>query len=296
MIHNQSAPYPMAILKGRLKLSGLANLDADRIIERVFTDFSTMEVVDEKRILSLVRDDLSTLNSEVAEAFDILTQYEDLRRISANTPPVILILEGASSTGKSMIALEMIYNLGVTRILSTDTIRQVLRSIKDESEYPELFCHTYQAHVYRQAGMEKLDPILRGFLAQLEHIDPFVKSGVQKFVNEGTDALVEGVHIIPGNLQRLSVGIIEVLIDPDTITHEEMFVSKYRSGKLRTVSKDEEIRTREFQAAKMIQEYMVEQAKAKNIHIIPFKDYETIVTSISEIVVKEVEVILDLEK
>jgi 2-phosphoglycerate kinase len=222
-------------------------------------------------------------------AFEILTRYEDLRRSSADIPPVIFILEGASSTGKSMIALEMIFNLGVTRILSTDTIRQVLRSIKDENKHPELFCHTYQAHIHKQVGSENLDPILRGFLAQLEHIDPFVKSGVQKFINEGTDALVEGVHIIPGALEGLSVGVIEILIDPDAKTHEEMFVSKYRSGKLRTVSKDEAIRINEFQAAKMIQEYMIEQAKAKNIHTIPFNDYENAVSSISRIIVKKVE-------
>jgi 2-phosphoglycerate kinase len=195
-----------------------------------------------------------------------------------------------------MIALDLIYNLGVTRILSTDTIRQVLRSIKDKSKNPELFCHTYQAHIHKQVGSENLDPILRGFLAQLEHIDPFVKKGVQKFVAEGTDALVEGVHIIPGALEGMSEGVIEILINPDIKTHEEMFVSKYRSGKLRTVSKDEGIRTNEFQAAKIIQEYMVEQAETKNIHIIPFKDYGSAVTSISEIIVKKVKAILDLEK
>jgi 2-phosphoglycerate kinase len=296
MIHNQSAPYPIAILIGRLRLSGVSGINAERIAETVLTEFSDNKVVEEKSILSLIRNELSSLSSDISKAFEILTQYDDLRRSSQNTPPIILILEGASSTGKSMIALEMIFNLGVTRILSTDTIRQVLRSIKDEKETPELFCHTYQAHIHKQVGSESLDPILRGFLAQLEHIDPFVKRGVQKFVNEGTDTLVEGVHIIPGNLQRLSAGIIEVLINPDTNTHEEMFVSKYRSGKLRTVSKDEEIRTREFKAAKMIQEYMVEQAKTKNTHIIPFKDYGIAVASISEIVVKKVEAILDLEK
>ena len=296
MIHNQSAPYPLAILKGRLKLSGVSSLDVEKIMERVRTSFSTYDILEEKSILSLVNDEISSMSSKITKAFRILTQYEDLRRTSRDTPPVILILEGASSTGKSMIALEMIYNLGVTRILSTDTIRQILRSIKDEKEHPELFCHTYQAHIHKQVGRETIDPILRGFLAQLEHIDPFVKKGVQKFINEGTDALVEGVHIIPGALEGLSIGVIEILINPDAMTHEEMFVSKYRSGKLRTVSKDEAIRTKEFQAAKMIQEYMVEQAKAKKINIVPFKDYGSTVTSISEIVVKKVEAILELEK
>jgi 2-phosphoglycerate kinase len=289
MIHNQSATYPMAILRGRLKLSGLSDTDADRIIERIITDFSAQNTVDEKSILSLVRDELSILNSEIADAFEILTQYENLRRSSRDTPPVILILEGASSTGKSMIALEMIYNLGVTRILSTDTIRQVLRSIKNENENPELFCHTYQAHMHKQVGLEKLDPVLRGFLAQLEHIEPFVKKGVIKFISEGTDALVEGVHIIPGTLNELGEGIIEVLINPDSKTHEEMFVSKYRSGKLRTVSKDDEIRTAEFQAAKIIQDYMVKQAKDSDTRIIHFNNYENAVSSISNIVVRKIE-------
>jgi 2-phosphoglycerate kinase len=284
----------MVILKGRLKLSGLSDIDADKIIERIFTEFSAQQIVEEKSILSSVRDELSSLHPQVIDAYEILTQYEELRRLSADTPPIILILEGASSTGKSMIALEMIYNLGVTRILSTDTIRQVLRSIENQKEHPELFCHTYQAHIHKQLGEESLDPIIRGFLAQLEHIEPFVKKGVGKFMNEGTDALVEGVHIIPGTLDGLGKGIIEVLVNPDTKTHEEMFVSKYRSGKLRTVSKDEKIRTAEFQAAKMIQEYMIEQAKNKKTNIIRFNNYESAVSIISDIVVKKVEELINL--
>ena len=119
--------------------------------------------------------------------YDLLTKYEALRRTSKAIPPLILVFEGASATGKSMLALDFIVYLSITRIISTDTVRQVLRGIHSKEDHPELHCHTYQAHKYRQVGPEELNPMIRGYLAQCELIEPVIRDAVDRLAQEGAE-------------------------------------------------------------------------------------------------------------
>jgi 2-phosphoglycerate kinase len=208
-----------------------------------------------------------------------------MRRESHEIPPIIVVLEGASANGKSIIALELVHDLVATRFISSDTVRQVLRSTLNEEEYPELFCHTYQAHLHRQTGLEDLDPVVRGYLAQCEIITPQITNMTERILSEGASGVVEGVHIIPGELQKLSPGVIEVLIHPNDETHKTMFLNKRITGKLRTVSEDIESREREYEGTRAIQRYMMKLAQDANLSIVEMNNFDEATIAISRIIV-----------
>jgi 2-phosphoglycerate kinase len=282
-------PYPIFAIKGRLRLSGLG----DKAISEVMGDPLFDEIETEDALLNFVHKSLDLYQPLIRTNFEVLTRYENLRGESSELPAIVVVLEGASATGKSLIALELMHDLTATRFISTDSVRQVLRSILNEKEYPELFCHTYQAYTHRQSGPSDLNPVVRGFLAQCQIITPHIEAMTKRVISEGAIAVIEGVHIHPGVLQKLSQGVIEVLVNPEIETHRAMFASKHDIGKLKTVTDDKTVRSKEFEATRTIQDYMISQADKAGVPIVSLTSYEDVRTTISKLIIARVRNLLD---
>jgi 2-phosphoglycerate kinase len=288
--HGDPIPYPLAAIRGRLLTAGLSRADTEDILLKL----TSHRAASEKRASM---EELAThIRELVPESFladyDLLVKYETLRRTASEVPPLIVVIEGASATGKSMLALEFITLLSVTRIISTDTVRQVLRAIHSPEVHPELYCHTYQAYKHRQTGPERLSPLIRGYLAQCELIEPAIRDAVERLAQEGAEGLVEGVHILPGSLEDLSPGILEILIHPEEAAHRTMFLAKHDATGLKTVSSHAEVREEEFLATRQIQEYMVQLAKSNSIKKVILSDYEQASEEIRFIILEKIRQIL----
>ena len=61
---------------------------------------------------------------------------------------VIVLLAGTSGTGKSTLASLLGTRLGIQTVLSSDSIRHIMRNYVEESENPILFCSTYEAGLH----------------------------------------------------------------------------------------------------------------------------------------------------
>ncbi|NHJ13556.1 MAG: hypothetical protein EAX95_07750 [Candidatus Thorarchaeota archaeon] len=292
---DETIPYPLMALRGRLRLSGLSYLEVEKVVAELQTrirsrqSVTTQEEVDEIGY-SLLEED-SELKRHI-EDFNTLARYEKIRRENPEIPPLVLVLEGASATGKSMLAIEMIANLTATRTVSTDTVRQVLRVIYGEEDHPELHCHTYQAYKFKQSGSEEESKVVRGFLAQCDIITPYIIGAVDRILAEGTIALVEGVHLIPGALQGLGRSVLEVLINPDFTTHLSMFKAKHCASGLKTVTDNEQVREEEFRAAREIQDYMLRAAQGSSIAIIGLVSYEETIEALRKTIIEKIVKIL----
>ncbi|MHA1637711.1 MAG: hypothetical protein ACTSUB_06815 [Candidatus Thorarchaeota archaeon] len=291
-LNGRAIPYPLAVIRGKLKLSGLSDVEAFNLISIVEKKLESIQGIPKSEtLLQITEDSLSSLHEDASRNFQILREYE-IRRVKKDIPPIILAIEGASATGKSMLAIRMIDNLSATRIISTDTIRQILRTSFSEEVYPELFCHTYQAHQYKQVGPENLPDVVRGYLAQCQVIHPTIHEMVSRISLEGVTALVEGVHIIPGKLKDLKPGVVEIIINPSKDDHRAMFTSKHLAGGLTTVSSSEESRFIEFEATRDIHEFMIDQARETNTQIVELGEYREAEDKICELVIQTIEYII----
>ena len=58
---------------------------------------------------------------------------------------VIVLLAGTSGTGKSTLASLLGTRLGISTVLSTDSVRHVMRNFLKEEDNQSLFCSTYEA-------------------------------------------------------------------------------------------------------------------------------------------------------
>src|SRR6266540_4241882 len=59
--------------------------------------------------------------------------------------PIILLVGGATGTGKSTVATEAAYRLGITRVTSTDFVRQTMRAFFSEEFMPSIHYSSFEA-------------------------------------------------------------------------------------------------------------------------------------------------------
>ena len=74
--------------------------------------------------------------------------FENATKLVDHRCNLIILLGGSSGTGKSTLASLIASRLGISTVLSTDTIRHIMRNFVNREENPILFCSTYEAAQY----------------------------------------------------------------------------------------------------------------------------------------------------
>jgi 2-phosphoglycerate kinase len=130
-----------------------------------------------------------------------LRRYRAWNQLARQDKPVIVLIGGATGVGKSTIATQVADRLGVVRIISTDSIREVMRAFFSQSLMPAIHYSSYEADkAVRMPFGSGLDPHLIGFMEQVEMVNVGVLAVLKRAVQERTSLIVEGVHVVPGML------------------------------------------------------------------------------------------------
>lgn len=178
-------------------------------------------------------DELATATSRVIEALEgeaVARRYDDWRRVSRSPRPIIILLGGASGTGKSTIATTLASRLGITRVIPTDAVREVMRAFVPESLVPELHRSSFEPPPDEpEAGFET---IWAAFRRQCQAVGAGVARVVKRMVNEREDTIIEGVHLLPGldiaaMASNESAIVVPILLTVrDTAVHHAHFMHR----------------------------------------------------------------------
>jgi 2-phosphoglycerate kinase len=116
--------------------------------------------------------------------------------------PLIILIGGTTGVGKSTIATQLAARLGITRIISTDAIREVMRAMFSERLMPTLHTSSFEAHEAVRGPLPRsADPVIVGFEEQVRAVAVAVEALIERSVLEGTDLILEGAHLVPGFIQ-----------------------------------------------------------------------------------------------
>ena len=113
--------------------------------------------------------------------------------------PLVLLLGGTTGVGKSSLALEVARRLSIGRVLSTDSIRDVMRVMLSDDLVPTLHVSSFEAHTRLVSHVsEGADPVIEGFLEQSRTVSVGVRAVIERAIAEGTSTVLDGVSIVPG--------------------------------------------------------------------------------------------------
>ncbi|AZI43463.1 2-phosphoglycerate kinase [Deinococcus psychrotolerans] len=165
---------------------------------------------------------------------DVAARYRLLQVIRHPPRPLVILLGGVSGTGKSYLAAEIAYRLGIARVISTDSIREVMRSMVSPALLPTLHASTFTAWQALSDPNEvtpehpSTEVLLLGFREQVQQVSVGLDAVVRRSIEEGMSVVMEGVHLVPGYLSaRHGAIVIPMLITlPDQSEHRRHFESR----------------------------------------------------------------------
>ena len=155
----------------------------------------------------IAADDLVALGARMLEIHggrEIAQRYLDWRRVKRMGRPLVLSLVGGSGVGKSTFATRLALRLGINRAVTTDAIREVLRTVIPDAVLPELHVSTYEA-IDAEAGTEGLSIFLR----QSRAVAFACAAVAKRYIQERRSVIFEGVHLLPGLLSQQLKGLEE---------------------------------------------------------------------------------------
>jgi len=132
------------------------------------------------------------MGSEAARRYLVWRKYQDPDR------PVIILLGGAAGVGKTSLALEVAHRLGIGRMLSTDSIRQIMRLMLSPAIAPAIHGSSYDAHRLLPSDRMSTDRVIDGFREQAATVAVGIRASLERAVNENASLVMDGVSIVPG--------------------------------------------------------------------------------------------------
>lgn len=159
-----------------------------------------------KVYVSLTRADFMTLVSTCAAqySYKISPSSEELKvacSLRERRRCVVVLLCGTSGSGKSTLASILASRLGITTVVSTDSIRHMLRSFISCESSPLLWASTYQAgeHVgdssKLQESSSEAERALYGYKAQCGLLSGHLETLIEGCEARMQSLICEGVHL-----------------------------------------------------------------------------------------------------
>ena len=128
-------------------------------------------------------------------------RYLFWRKFRSLRAPITILLGGTTGVGKSTIATELAFRLGIRSVIGTDTIREVMRKIIAAELLPDLHTSSFLAWTATGRVKGKDSCLIRGFEEQVRHVSVGVKAVLERAHKEGFNAVIEGIHLVPGYLE-----------------------------------------------------------------------------------------------
>lgn len=209
-------PFSKGLLAQSFTATGLAPHKAWAIAQAIEDE---LRAHDETRISSERVRSIATEYLQRGAGDKYSTRYLKLRDVSRHDCPLIVLIGGTTGVGKSTIATEVAHRLGINRISSTDSIREVMRGIFTKDLMPAIHQSAFNAwRGLRVPAPQGANPVIVGFREQTAVVSTGTNALIKRAVLEGMSMVVEGIHLVPGYLDPRKFGkarVVQLVIGVD---------------------------------------------------------------------------------
>lgn len=272
-------PFSKGVLARSLTLADMGSKKAYKVASHIES-----KLIDDN-ISEITVDDLITLITNfLRKKYPIVAEkYTKWRKIRKTDSPIIILIGGASGVGTSSIAFELANKLGIKNMISTDMIREVMRKIVSKELSPVIHKSSFNAYESTRTFSFGLDPIVEGFINHVDVVNVGIEGVIERAVKEGISIIIEGVHVVPGFLNKELIENHNILLFTLKVSNKEIHKGRFYSRCRQLWSRRPlQVYLDNFNAINKTQDFIISQAEENNALIIENMD-----------VIKTVEIIID---
>lgn len=270
-------PYSRGLMARSLMAAGVAAHRAYALATRIGDELAGRGAaeIELPRLEELAVEVLG--EDEGRESIQRLRRYHELRELDL---PIIVFIGGATGTGKSTVATELAYRFGITRVTSTDFIRQTMRAFFSRDFMPAIHQSSFEVG---DAYPDEEDPLEFGFMSQSRNVLVGARASSERALEEGWSLVLEGVHLVPGMFELPSparaVSVFAVLSIEDEEEHARHFQSRDEESE-----RPESRYVERFDDIRILQEIIVERAHAAGVPVIENDDADRAARTVADLV------------
>ena len=254
-------PYSKGLTASSLMVTGLGPAQAYAVANRVEEELLArgQQTYSEAELGDLT---IEVLRREAGEAYaDALVKWQSVAELDM---PLIILIGGATGVGKSTIASQLAGRLGITRVVSTDAVREVLRSALTAEMFPTLYESSFEADkAVRQPIPHSAVRLIIGFREQAAAVAVGAQALIDRAIKENTDLILEGAHLVPGFLQ--SVESDEAVIVPLLVTVDDEDLHRSHFYWRSRDPRPKERYLHGFKKIRRLQKYMISSALIRGV-------------------------------
>ena len=277
-------PYSKGLMARALIAAGVSAVRAYELASRIDRELSETgrDSIELERCREVAQEVLG--DDEGGAAIDRLLRFRDLQELEL---PILLLVGGATGTGKSTVATEAAHRLGITRVTSTDFVRQTMRAFFSMDFMPSIHYSSFEADQALRVPEDAEDPVVSGFLEQTRNVAVGVQASIDRALEEGWSMVLEGVHLVPGLVpQRPVQGALVVqcvlTIDDEDAHASHFWVRDVSSDGVRPVHKYLD----RLPDIRRVQEMIVRRAERAGVPVIENTNMEKSIRTVMDLVLE----------
>src|SRR5436190_13883580 len=278
-------PYSKGLRASELMVTGLSPYRAYHVAEQI------EQRLLERKVRSVTKQELDGLTIEVLTDLAgerYATNFVRWQEIATLEVPLVVLIGGATGVGKSTMATQLAARLGIVRVVATDAVREVMRAMLTSKLMPTLYTSSFNADsALREPPPRPADKVIVGFREQTAAVSVGVQALIKRAVVEGTSAVIEGAHVVPGFFDLdpyegkvLAVPVVVTVEDEDL--HRSHFVARSTDSSARPFQRYLE----GFENIRRVQKYIKSQALAHGVPTIPNYSLDQALTSVIDLAVE----------
>jgi 2-phosphoglycerate kinase len=279
-------PYSKGLMASRVMVAGLTPYRSYQVAERI------EDLLVERGVTQVTSEELVALAVQVLRELAgerYATNFVRWQEVAALEEPLVILIGGTTGVGKSTIATQLAARLGIPRVIASDAVREVMRSMFSRDLLPTLYTSSFDADsALREPPSRAVDRVIVGFREQTAMVAVGLRALIERAAIEGTSAIIEGAHVVPGFLDaprfaERVVGVSLVISVDDENLHRSHFVARSADSSARPFDRY----VGNFDNIRKIQKYIKSQALTHGWPVVPSYNLDQTIAAVIDHVVEK---------
>ena len=279
---NGIRPFSRDHLAGSLAVSGIDEGQAYRAAGRIAAGFAEQErvVVGRSDIRGAAMELLlEAYGPEFAQRYQAWYDF----CTSEQALPLVVLIGGASGVGKTTAAVALAGLLSISRVTSSDELRQVMRLMIAPDLMPAIHTSSYVAWETLTGPLPgDVDPVVYGFREQALRVSVGIRAVIDRAIEEHVNLVVDGVHLLPDVSNLDDYAGRAILIRANLyISDPQLYAERFRARNAEAAERPQHRYLEHLEEISQLQEHILEVGERYGVPAYENTDLEETVQSLS---------------